>query len=140
VTSRPHAGDAEPAKRQQETVSNPKLIADGAPEVHVTPVNNANYLVEDTAILLQELPMSHHWQEVAVDLIGPWTINLHGRELKFNAVASIDAVSNCPEIVCLNNKTSQHVAQLFENSWLSRHPHPVRCICYQGPEFIGHEF
>jgi hypothetical protein len=32
--------------------------------VNVTPVNNANCLVEDTAILLQELPMSHHGKKL----------------------------------------------------------------------------
>jgi hypothetical protein len=80
------------------------------------------------------------WQEVAVDLIGPWTINLHGQELKFNALTTIDTVSNYPEVIRLNNKTSLHVAQQFENSWLSRYPRPVRCIYDQGSEFIGHEF
>ena len=80
------------------------------------------------------------WQEVAVDLIGPWTIKLHGQEYKFHALTTIDTVSNYPEIIRLNNKTSQHVAQQFENLWLSRYPRPVRCIYDQGAEFIGHDF
>jgi transposase InsO family protein len=80
------------------------------------------------------------WQEVAVDLIGPWTIKLHGQDYKFHALTSIDTVTNYPEIVRLNNKTSQHVAQQFENSWLARYPKPIRCIYDQGSEFIGHNF
>ena len=80
------------------------------------------------------------WQEVAVDLIGPWTIKLHGQNYKFMALTSIDTVTNYPEIVRLNNKTSLHVAQQFENSWLSRYPRPMRCIYDQGPEFMGHDF
>jgi hypothetical protein len=80
------------------------------------------------------------WHEVAVDLIGPWTIKLHGQELKFSALTSIDTVTNYPELTRINNKTSEHVAQQFENSWLSRYPRPMRCIYDQGSEFIGHEF
>jgi transposase InsO family protein len=80
------------------------------------------------------------WQEVAVDLIGPWTIKLHGQSLVFRALTTIDTVTNYPELIRLNSKTSLHVAQQFENSWLSRYPRPIRCIYDQGAEFIGQDF
>jgi hypothetical protein len=34
------------------------------------------------------------WQEVAVDLIGPWTVKLHGQQCKFMALTSTDKVTN----------------------------------------------
>ena len=34
------------------------------------------------------------------------------------ALTTIDTVTNYPNIVRLSNKTSQHVAQQLENSWL----------------------
>jgi transposase InsO family protein len=43
-------------------------------------------------------------------------------------------------MVRLNNETSQHAAQQFENSLLARHPKPSRCVHDQGPEFVGHCF
>ena len=79
------------------------------------------------------------WQEVAVNLIGPWSVNLPSQELKFKALTGIDAVSNCPEMTHINNETSLRVAQQFENSWLSRHPRPMQCARNQGSEFTGHE-
>ena len=68
------------------------------------------------------------WQEVAVDLIGPWSVSVHGQDLKLNALTSIDTVTNYPEIIRINNKKSQYVSQPFENSWLARYPRSVRCI------------
>jgi len=34
------------------------------------------------------------WQEVAVDLIGPWSVEVHGNTLTFNALTMINTVSN----------------------------------------------
>eukprot|EP00957_Ditylum_brightwellii_P101599 7743267-Ditylum_brightwellii.AAC.1 len=51
------------------------------------------------------------WSNVAVDLIGPWKITTKGKEIGFNALSSIDLVSNLAEIIWIDNKTSEHVAQ-----------------------------
>ena len=59
------------------------------------------------------------WDEVAVDLIGPWKVNADGIELIFKALTCIDPVTNLVEIIRINNKTSQHVAEQFSNCWLS---------------------
>ena len=80
--------------------------------------------VKDTSCPVEDM-VNCHWQEVAV---------FHG------SYETIDTVTNYPEIVRLNNMTSLHIAQQFENLWLSRYPHPVRCIYDQGPEFMGHDF
>ena len=49
------------------------------------------------------------WDEVCVDLIGPWKIEIQGREIEFNALTSIDPVTNLVELVRIDNKTSHHI-------------------------------
>jgi hypothetical protein len=44
----------------------------------------------------------------AVDLIGPWTLDVVNQMVKFHALTIIDLVTNLVEIVCLDNKTTQH--------------------------------
>jgi transposase InsO family protein len=80
------------------------------------------------------------WQEVAVDLIGPWTIAVNGQNLSFRALTIIDTVTNYLEVVCIQNATAQHVGHQFTQTWLSRYPRPDRVIFDQGGEFIEHDF
>eukprot|EP00957_Ditylum_brightwellii_P150236 11440962-Ditylum_brightwellii.AAC.1 len=68
------------------------------------------------------------WSEVAVDLIGPWKLNIQGQEVEFSAPTCIDTVSNLTEIVRIDNKTTEHTAQKFENYWVARYPRPLKCI------------
>ena len=87
----------------------------------------------------REAPLAP-WDEVAVDLIGPWKIEIHGQELVFNALTCIDPVTNLSELIRIANKSSAHVAMKFENEWLARYPRPLKCIHDQGPEFMGADF
>jgi transposase InsO family protein len=80
------------------------------------------------------------WRTVAVDLVGPWKLQVGGVEQTFMALTIIDTVTNLVELVRLDNKTSAHVSMQFENNWLSRYPLPVNCIYDQGKEFIGWPF
>jgi transposase InsO family protein len=80
------------------------------------------------------------WNEVAVDLIGPWTMDIQGEQIKFDALTCIDTVTNLVELILIDNRTANHVAQQFENCWLSRYPRPNRCIHDNGGEFIGMKF
>ena len=80
------------------------------------------------------------WDEVAVDLIGPWKVTIDGTELIFKALTCIDPVTNLVKIIRINNKSSSHIAEQFANCWLSRYPRANRCIHDNGGEFIGHEF
>jgi hypothetical protein len=50
----------------------------------------------------REAPLAP-WDEVAVDLIGPWTIKTNGQELVFHALTCIDPVTNLTELVRINN-------------------------------------
>ena len=80
------------------------------------------------------------WEEVAVDLIGPWQVKVNGRKVEFNALTCIDTASNLVELIRIDNKTSRHVRSKFEQAWLARYPRPVRCVHDKGGEFIGSSF
>ena len=56
------------------------------------------------------------WQDVAVDLIGPWTVA--GRGIEFAALTIIDMVTNLVEIIRIPDKLSTQIALLFENMCL----------------------
>ena len=80
------------------------------------------------------------WEEVAIDLIGPWNIKVRGKMVEFSALTCIDTASNLVELIRIDNKTSDHIRNKFVQSWLSRYPRPMRCVHDKGGEFIGHEF
>jgi hypothetical protein len=80
------------------------------------------------------------WQENHVDLIGPWKIKINGINVEFLALTVIDPVTNLVELVRLDNKSSEHVAQQYANTWLSRYPWPEACIHDNGGEFVGLPF
>ena len=80
------------------------------------------------------------WEEVAIDLIGPWNVKVNGKLVEFNALTCIDTASNLVELIRIDNKTAQHIRNKFEQSWLSRYPRPMRCVHDKGGEFIGSEF
>jgi hypothetical protein len=78
------------------------------------------------------------WQEVAVDLIGPWTLQVGNQKHTFSALTIIDMVTNLVKVVRIDNKTSAHVAPHFESTWLSCYPRPIHLIYDQGGEFVGY--
>ncbi len=44
------------------------------------------------------------------------------------------------EVIRIEDRSSQHVANLFDNGWLARYPCPLWCIFDQGGEFTGRPF
>jgi transposase InsO family protein len=80
------------------------------------------------------------FSDVSVDLIGPWTIQIGNREVKFHALHVMDNATTLSEYIRIPKKTSSIVSEKFNQSWLSRYPKPVRCIHDQGGEFTGPEF
>jgi transposase InsO family protein len=80
------------------------------------------------------------WRQIAVDLVGPWTLRVGPQEMTSTALTIIDMVTNLVKVVRLNNKSSVHVALQFENMWLACYPLPQYCIYDQGGEFIGWPF
>ena len=80
------------------------------------------------------------WEEVAIDLIGPWNVNVNGKPCEFSALTCIDTASNLVELVRIDNKTAEHIRDKFAQTWLCRYPRPIRCVHDKGGEFIGREF
>jgi hypothetical protein len=80
------------------------------------------------------------WEEVCIDLIGPWEVQIGSEKIEFNALTCIDPVTNLTELIQVRNKTCGHVTSKFEQVWLSRYPKPSRCVHDNGGEFIGFEF
>ena len=56
------------------------------------------------------------WQEVAINLIGPWTFTVNGASYTFRALTMIDTVTNYCELIRIDNKSAAHVGQKFETN------------------------
>ncbi len=80
------------------------------------------------------------WTEVAVDLIGPWQLQVHGKTVEFNALTFIDTASNLVELIQIDNKSCPHVTEKFKQAWISRYPLLKRCAHDMGGEFTGGTF
>jgi hypothetical protein len=46
------------------------------------------------------------WEEVAINLIGPWKVKVNGWQVEFIAFTCIDTVSNLVKLICIYNKTA----------------------------------
>ena len=80
------------------------------------------------------------WTEVAVDLIGPWKIQVHGKPVEFNALTCIDTALNLVELIRIDNKSCPHVTEKFKQAWIARYPLMKRCVHDMGGEFTGGTF
>ena len=79
-------------------------------------------------------------EEIHIDITGPWKVKVSGREIEVLALTCIEPVTNLVELIRINNKTAEHVAQQIENCWLSRYPWPTKAIHDNGGEFTGYPF
>ena len=80
------------------------------------------------------------FEEVAVDLIGPWKVLIRGKPYEFNALTAIDTVTNLVEIVRVDRTTSEHITNRFAQSWIEKCPWPTLCVHNNGGKFVGWEF
>ncbi len=80
------------------------------------------------------------WEEVTINLIGPWKVKVNGRQVEFNALTCIDMALNLVELIHVDNKTAKHTRDKFTQSWLCCYPRPVQCLHDKGGEFIGQNF
>ena len=85
----------------------------------------------------KEVQHMNPWDEVGVDLIGPWTIKAIGNEYIFRALTCTDSVINITEVIPIPNATAEAVARSFEDEWLSQYPKPMRCVHDNGNKFLG---
>ncbi len=47
------------------------------------------------------------WEEVTINLIGPWKVKVNGGKVEFNALTCIDMASNLVELIHVDNKTAE---------------------------------
>jgi hypothetical protein len=80
------------------------------------------------------------FQEVAIDLIGPWKVTVQNETFEFYALTCIDLATNFPEAIRIRTIHASHVGMYFENIWLARYRRLIKCIHDQGTEFIGADF
>jgi hypothetical protein len=59
------------------------------------------------------------FKECAVDLIGPWLIQVQDKPYEFNALTMIDTVSNLVELIRIDDKMSATIAHKFTISMAS---------------------
>ena len=60
------------------------------------------------------------WEQVDVDLIGPWKITTStNRTYEFLALICVDRVIGLAELISIDYKESAHVAEKFAKCWLS---------------------
>ena len=62
------------------------------------------------------------YEEVAIILVGTWTIKVQGRQVEFNALTRIDTASNLVELLIIDNNTLAHVHDKLTQCWLCHYP------------------
>jgi hypothetical protein len=87
------------------------------------------------------------WEEVPVNLIGPWDVQYNSIKIpgkatieKIQGLTIIDKATGWPEFIAIRNKTIYHIAILFDSEWLCCYPQPARVVYDNGNEFVGQEF
>jgi hypothetical protein len=56
------------------------------------------------------------WEEVTINLIGPWKVKVNGQLVQFNALTSINTASNLVELICVDHKTAENICDKFTQS------------------------
>ena len=80
------------------------------------------------------------WYELAVDSIGPWSIEVGGTRsqantYEFHALTCIDTVSNLVELIRLEHLDAAATCDYIDQAWMCRYPWPKRVVHDGGPEF-----
>jgi hypothetical protein len=71
-------------------------------------------------------------------MIGPYTIKRKNKkELQLWAVTMIDPATGWFEIKAVDTKRADYVANLIEQTWLTRYPWPTQIVLDRGTEFMA---
>jgi hypothetical protein len=89
----------------------------------------------------QKQELAEPFEEVGVDLVGPWNLRIPGHgNFEFSALTISCSATSLTEIGRIDSKSTQHVTMQFENLWLARYPKPARVVYDHGGEFTGGNF
>jgi len=80
------------------------------------------------------------WQEIIVDLIEPWSINVNNINLTLNALMITNTVTNLAELIRISNKSAAHVGMQLESAWLSHDPRPQFLFMIKCPNLWAKDF
>ena len=73
---------------------------------------------------------------VCIDLVGLYTVtDQKDNDRILNAMVFVDPATGWFEIAEIIDKTSARISQIFNNTWLSRYPRPIKVIFDNGNEF-----
>ena len=90
-------------------------------------------------LLPEKYPEINPWEQLCVDLVGPYDIPIEGtkdEKATFWAITMIDPTTGWFEIIPIEEKTAVHVMNQVEIAWLTRYPWPCTLTCDQGTEFM----
>ena len=92
-------------------------------------------------------PETIPWHTLCIDLIGPYTFGknkydknkvlIELNEITLQCLTMIDPATGWFEIVQLPNKRADIVANLLEQTWLTRYPWPSEIVLDRGTEFMA---
>ena len=78
------------------------------------------------------------WDKLCVDLIGPYTIKRKGKSnLTLWCVTMIDPATSWFELRTIPTKRADVIANIVEQTWLSRYPWPTQIVFDRGTEFMA---
>ena len=78
------------------------------------------------------------WERLCVDLIGPYTVKRRGKEpLRLWCITMIDPATGWLEIKEITNKEATTIANIVEQTWLTRYPIPQILTYDRGTEFMA---
>ncbi len=80
------------------------------------------------------------WEEVAVDLIGPWHASSPYDDVEFFDLTYIDTTTNLIKLTRIIEKSDNNIATYLEHIWLSWYPELIQVIHDKGGELIGFSF
>jgi len=80
------------------------------------------------------------FEECAVDLIGPWIVQVRRDPYEFSALTAIDTDTNLVKLIRVDDKYSETIARKYAQCWLSHYPWLQRCIHNPGGEFTEPDF
>jgi hypothetical protein len=62
------------------------------------------------------------FEECATDLIGPRTVQVHGKPYEFKALTAMDTETNLVKLIRVDDKESKTVAKKIAQCWLTPYP------------------
>jgi transposase InsO family protein len=77
------------------------------------------------------------WETVCIDLIGPYIIGKGKNEVTLHCLTMIDPATGWFEIVEVDGKGSDEIANQFKMNWINRYPWPTQVMMDRGCEFMG---